>query len=463
MNITKLEALALFAMAFGVFMDGLDASIVNIALPSIAEDFGTDTNAVAWVTIMYFMMIAGLMLVFGRMADCGHIRKIYIIGFVLFTFSSLLCGLSQDLIMLVASRCIQGIGAAMLGAVAPMICVKFISPDKLGLAMSILMFSGAIGFGTGPAVGGVILDMSSWHWAFFINVPIGIAAVLFAFRALPKDDIRNGSKLDLLGSALLFVSVICGVYALEMFTQDGQAAICCIMASVMVISLIAFVFAERRTENPILSGGMFRDWKFDSSILTYLLMNVAYMGIAYIVPFYLTKELNLSYSFAGLIILIPSVVVLVVSLPAGRYGDMHGRRGLTILSTSCMVVCAIGYYLVEPDMGWLPFIPIGIMGGIVWGLCGNVASRIVDLAPENERGMASTMSNFLYYVGGSVGTALLASLLTFGSGSMGIPIEELTPEAFMDGYTFAVIFAIIIAVGATFCAWIVNENNVRKA
>ncbi len=126
MNLSKAELLALLAMAFGVFMDGLDSSIINIALPVIAEYFGTDTSSVAWVTVVYFMMIAGLMLTFGRIADSGHIRKIYIVGFALFSVSSLTCGLSTSLEMLVASRVVQGIGAAMLGAVAPMICVKFL-------------------------------------------------------------------------------------------------------------------------------------------------------------------------------------------------------------------------------------------------------------------------------------------------------------------------------------------------
>lgn len=463
MELTKAEILALLAMAFGVFMDGVDASIVNIALPSIAESFGTDTNAVAWVTITYFMMIAGLMLTFGRIADSGHIKKVYIIGFALFSGASLLCGLSQDLGTLVFARVIQGIGAAMLGAIAPMICVKFISSSKLGLAMSILMFSGAIGFGSGPAIGGFIVDMASWQWAFFINVPIGILAILFAMRALPKDEPTSRSKLDLKGSTLMFITVISGVYVLEMFSQDGQGIICAIMAVVMVVSLVAFISVERRAEHPMLNLRMFRNWQFDSSVMCYLIINVAFVGISYVVPFYLTKELGLSYTFAGLLILVSSVVTILLSIPAGHYGDVHGRRTVCIISAASMVVASIGYYLVNPEMGWLPFIPIGIMGGVVWGLCGNVASRIVDLSIDEEKGMASTLSNFLYYTGGSIGTALFASLVTFGSDAAGIPIGDLSPETFMKGYTFAMMFAIPLALVALFFAWIVNENKVRTS
>ena len=462
MGLKQAEVLALLAMAFGVFMDGLDSSIVNIALPAIAESFGVDANAVAWVTISYFMMIAGLMLSFGRLADSGHIRKIYVIGFAIFGASSLVCGLSQDLLTLVGARVIQGIGAAMLGAVAPMICVKFLPARKLGLAMSVLMVSGAVGFGAGPAIGGLIMDISSWHWTFFINVPIGILAILFALRALPRDHNIVKAKLDLVGSALLFISVIAGVYIIEMFSREGQGLICAIMAVVMVVCLILFIRTEKNTSNPMLNLRMFKDWGFDSLALCYMLMNVGYVGIAYLLPFYISKELDVSYTFTGFLILIPSLVTVVISIPAGKYADKHGRRKLALVSCVALIGFAFGFWLIRPDMGWLPFIPIGAMGGIMWGLCGaSVASRIVDRAPERDKAMASTLSNFLYYTGGSIGTALFASLVTIGSDSIGVPLDLISPEDFLLGFTFAMVPGIVLGIAAFVTAYIVKEERLR--
>ena len=458
------EILALVAMAVAVFVDGLDASIVNIALPTIAQSFGIDAGQAAWVTIMYFMMIAGLMLSFGRLADSGHIRKIYIVGFVLFTAGSLACGFSGDLTMLVSSRAVQGLGAAMLGAVAPLICVKLVSPSKLGMAMSILMVGGAIGFGCGPAIGGVIVDVASWHWAFFINVPIGIAAILLSLKALPKDSDLVKSNLDLKGSLLLFVAVICGVYVLEMFSLADQTTICMILAIVMIASLAAFVYAENRAEYPMLNLSVFREWRFSTLVLGYILLNLAYMGIAYLLPFYLDKEMDISNTFAGLIILVPSVVTMIVSIPAGHYADTHGRRGLCVVASVAMLIAAIGYYLVEPHMGWIPFIPVGITGGIFWGLCGaSLTSHVIDLAPEKEKGMASTLTAFLYYVGGTVGTALFASLATYGSGSAGVPIDLIPPEDFLLGYHFAVLFAIAMSAAALIMVVAVVKKRVNSA
>ncbi len=464
MNLSKAELLALLAMAFGVFMDGLDSSIINIALPVVAEYFDTDTSSVAWVTVVYFMMIAGLMLTFGRIADSGHIRKIYIAGFALFSVSSLACGLSTSLEMLVAARVSQGIGAAMLGAVAPMICVKFLPIEKLGLSMSILMLAGAVGFGIGPAIGGLIIDIASWQWTFFINVPIGIIAILFALKALPKDHDIKESKLDVMGCTLLFLAVICGVYILEMFSHEDQGLICTLLVIPMLLSLLLFIRTEKRALNPMLNLSIFRDWRFVSAVLCYMLVNVAYVGIAYLVPFYISKELDVSFTFAGFLIMIPSFVTMALSLPAGRYGDLHGRRLLAIICTGSMIAMAVGYWLLNPSMGWLPFVPIGILGGIMWGLCGaSVASRIIDLAPDEDKGMASTLSNFLYYTGGSIGTALFASLVTIGSDAIGIPLEDITPEAFLTGFTFTMVFGIMISVIAFVCAFVINEKKITKA
>jgi EmrB/QacA subfamily drug resistance transporter len=463
-ELTKKEVLALIAMAFGVLMDGLDASIVSIALPSIAQSFGTDTSEVAWVTIMYFMMIAGLMLTFGRIADSGKIKTVYIIGFGIFSVSSLACGLSDNLTTLVASRAVQGIGAAMIGSVAPMICVKFLPPRKLGIAMSVLMLAGSIGFGSGPAIGGFIVDMASWHWAFFINVPIGLLAIVFAVRALPKDEPGRKTKLDVRGCTLLFLAVICGVYSLEMFSKEGHGAICIVAAMAMVVFLTLFIREEGRAAHPMLNLRMFKLWRFNVSMLCYLILNICYMGLSYVLPFYLTKELGLSYSFSGLLLLLPSAITMVVSLPAGRYADSHGRHLLAMLAVVCLLLTSVGYALVTPEMGWLPFIPMGIFSGIVWGFAGaSITARIVDFAPPEDRGIAASISNFLYYVGGSIGTALFASLVTLGAGSSGIPVEDLSVESFMDGFTFTMLWAVGMAVIAVVSAWVLNENRKRPS
>ena len=155
------STLIIITMVFGVLMDGIDGSIVNVALPSIADSFGTDTSVVSWVTISYFLMLAGLLLPFGKIADAGHIRKVFLSGFVVFTIGSLACALSPTLTVLVASRILQGIGAAALAAVAPMICVKLLPAKHLGKSLGIMTVAAALGFAIGPALGGLLVGLLS--------------------------------------------------------------------------------------------------------------------------------------------------------------------------------------------------------------------------------------------------------------------------------------------------------------
>ena len=459
MEISRKELLALAAMAFGVFMDGLDSSIVNIALPSIAEYFGVDAGVAAWVTVVYLMMIAGMMLIFGRLADSGRIKRIYVIGFALFGISSLFCGISANFPMLVAARAVQGVGAAMLAAVSPMICVKYVSEDRLGLAMSLFMLAGSVGYLSGPAVGGLIVDIASWHWAFLINVPISVAAILISLRALPKDGPVSGSKPDLTGCAALFLAVISGTYIIEMFSHEGQQGVCLALAAVMAVSILLFIRNERRAERPVIGLDMFRNWRFDSVLLCYLLISLVYVGSSYLVPFYFRVELLLSYAVGGLLIMIPSIVSMALGVPAGRYGDRHGRRNLCIIGTAALTAQSVCLLLLDPETGWIPFIPIGVLGGVLWGIGGSVASRIVDESPRSDRSISSTISNFVYYAGGCIGTAVFAALVTVGSGAPGIPIDQISAGDFMDGFRLAMLFAVLLSAASLFCAWAVKDRK----
>ncbi|MEA5037117.1 MAG: MFS transporter [Methanocorpusculum sp.] len=197
------QKLLLIAVGIAVFMDALDGSVVNIALPVIAAEFGTDAGTISWVSAAYLVTVAGLILIFGKFADRGYVKIFFIIGFILFTAGSIACGLSADLTLLIISRVIQGAGAAMLAAAAPMLCVKFLPASMLGVSMGVLTAASSVGFAVGPAIGGVITHFLSWHWIFFINIPIGIFAVLFALRIIPRATVPVHERVDLTGALSL--------------------------------------------------------------------------------------------------------------------------------------------------------------------------------------------------------------------------------------------------------------------
>lgn len=161
-----LPILLLLCVAFASFMDALDSSIVNIILPVLAEEFHIDAGSTAWVTLTYLLTVAGLILIFGKLADSARLKKIFLFGFLIFIIGSAGCGFAPSFAFLLGSRVIQGIGAAMIIACAPLICVKFLPENMLGLSFAVLTAAGSVGFAAGPAVGGLITELISWHWVF---------------------------------------------------------------------------------------------------------------------------------------------------------------------------------------------------------------------------------------------------------------------------------------------------------
>lgn len=219
----------LAVMAVAMFLDGMDGTIVNVVLPEISESFTTDTSTTSWVVTIYFLMMAGLILIFGKVADGGAIKRVFVGGMAIFTVSSLLCGLSTTLPLLLAFRAVQGVGAAMLAVSAFMLCVKFLPKSMAAFAMSMGVLGIAVGGAMGPAIGGVLSELMSWNLVFFINVPIGIVAIVLALKAVPRDGEFTARGFDLRGAALLFVSMVCGLYVLESAPShgfDGVSAAC---------------------------------------------------------------------------------------------------------------------------------------------------------------------------------------------------------------------------------------------
>ena len=198
------QLLLLVTIGFAMILDGLDGTIVNVALPEIAESYGIGTSGTSWVLTF---------------------------GFLVFVLGSFLCGISPSLGVLLASRAIQGVGAAMLAASATMLGVKFMPKERIGVALSLVVLGGSVGAALGPALGAVLTSIGSWHWIFFINVPLGLIAFFIARKAVPDDTGFDKSSFDLKGSVLLFIALVMGLYVVESlpshgFTTTSPVSIC---------------------------------------------------------------------------------------------------------------------------------------------------------------------------------------------------------------------------------------------
>ena len=460
----KSAALILAVVAFVTLMDGLDGSIVNVALPEMARSFGTDTGTISWVTITYFVMLAGLLLTFARVSKNGLIKKVLLMGLVLFTASSLFCGISVNFQMLLAFRILQGAGAAMMGAAAPMVCVKYLPASSLGLGMGVLTLGCSIGFAMGPVIGGILTDLLSWHWIFLINIPVGLAATPLLIKAIPKDEGYNGKSLDAIGAALLFSAIMCGVLAIERAPHLESAVPVILAALGCAAFLAAFIAVEQRKDDPLLDLRIFKHWKFNSVLVSYMLANLVYMGLFYLLPFYMSVCLGFSPLTTGMFILISPLLTLVLCVPISKWSDRTERRAFAVASCFVMMVGCIIMVLFAPGSGILPLVATLVSMGLMWALCGGpMASRVIENTEDESKEIGSSVMTQFIYLGGTLGAALFAMFFTFGSGAGNISLSELPPDIFLDGFVFASIAGTAIAAVSIIFSFIVKEpRKVRQ-
>ena len=450
----------LITMVLGMFLDGMDGTIVNIALPDISAEFGVDPGLSSWVITIYFLTMSGLILMFGKLSDCGAIKRVLIGGFLVFSIASLACGLSQSMWMLLAFRAVQGVGASMLAASCILLVVKFLPPNKTAYGLSVGLVGYFVGAALGPVFGGFLTQMLSWHWVFFINLPIGIIAAFIAHRVLPSDEGFDRSSFDYLGSALLFIALVAGLYVLEALPSDGLTAVSASAVVVFVAFLVAFMFQERRTRSPVINFRLFHNWRFSAVTLVYIIMNVCYTGALYILPFFMRVELGFDSVTSGMFLMVTALFTLATCIWAGKLADRKGNRRMVVASVIINTVTMLLYCLYDSEASiWM--IVAGYAGlGLVWGVGGGSAgSRIVDNVPENHRGDGSALLSFYVYLGSALGSALFAGVFSLGSGAAGQSFADLAPDVFMDGYTVTMLVGLAVSAIALVLSWVVNERK----
>ena len=341
--------LLIFSISLATFMSSLDGTIVNIALPAISESFKLSTTTVSWVTTSYLLVMVGCVLVFGKISDTIGYKKIFLAGFAIFTLGSFFCGVLPELILgfpsLVASRVFQAVGAAMLMSVAAAMIAAYIPAKLKGKAMSIIMLFAALGTAIGPTIGGLLTQYLSWHWIFFINVPVGIIAILLGAKVIPASEPKAaaGPGLDKAGAVLVFA----GLAALVFTVSEGEALhwtspVILGAAVLAIICLGLFVRQELRNADPLLDLRLFKNRNFFFTNLLLFLVFFSFSGISYLLPFYLEYVHSYNTSTAGLIMTSLSFAMMIAGLIAGVAFNRLGPRRLCILSCVPLI---LGYFM----------------------------------------------------------------------------------------------------------------------
>src|SRR5215203_1320673 len=295
--------LALYVLCVGMLMIVLDATIVNVALPSIQDDLGFSQNDLAWVVNAYLIAFGGLLLLAGRIGDLIGQRRIFLIGLAVFTAASMLCALAQSQGLLIGARFVQGVGGALTSAVIlGMIVTMFPEPREQAKAIGIYSFVASAGASIGLLAGGALTQAISWHWIFFVNVPIGIATALLALRYVENDKGLGLDKgADVLGALLATAAVMLGVYTVLKVGEHGWTSAHTLGFGAASLALLAaFLTRESRAATPMIPLRVFRSRNLSGASLTIVLMVAGLFGMFFLGVLYLQRILGFDAIETGL-------------------------------------------------------------------------------------------------------------------------------------------------------------------
>lgn len=398
---------------FGTFMSTLDSSIVNIALPTIRRELNAG-DSVEWVVLCYLLTTTSTLLIMGKLSDWTGRRQLYITGFCVFVFGSLLCGLAWNLWSLVAFRVVQGLGASMIYAIGPAIISDTFAPNERGQALGLMGSVVAAGSSAGPVIGGLLLGKFGWASIFFVNVPIGLIAIWRAWTILPKSPKANAQQFDLVGAGLFLVGVTSLLTGLDFGPEPRYGwndALVIALLSIGAVLLLLFLVWEMRVKEPMLRLGLFRIRPFTSAIMAAFCGFVASGGNLFVIPFFLQQLLKLNPERAGLVLLAGPLTLSVVA-PLGGY--LSGRISTRWLSSVGLLITAGGYFafsFLDDHWTWQEVVWRSSLVSLGFGLFQSPnSSSALNAAPLAQRGIASSMIAFMRNLGFVVGIALAAAV-----------------------------------------------------
>ena len=444
---------ALLVLCAGQLMIILDGSIVNVALPAIQSDLAFSPAGLAWVVNAYLVPFGGLLLLCGRVGDLVGRRRVLEIGLVVFTVASLLCGVSASPAMLVVSRFVQGAGGALASAVVlGMIVTLFPEPREQGKALGVFTFVGAAGSSIGLLLGGILTEALSWHWVFLVNVPLGIAAVLYVRRLVPAD-VGRGRGADVLGAVLVTAGLMTAVYTLITMADAGRSAAASLLLGAVALGLLAaFVVRQARAETPLLPLRLLRSGPVAVGNGVQALMVASLFGFQFLGVLYLQRVLGYGPTRTGLAYLPVALTIAAISL--GLTAALIARLGRRPVLLVGLAAIAVGLALLArlPADGRyvVDILPASLLLAVGFGLAfPALAALAVVEAPPRDAGAASGLFNTTQQVGGAFGLAILASLAaarTRHEGAAG------ATEALLSGYRLAFVGAAVLAGAALLLA-----------
>ena len=468
-EIHKKRWIILLTTVLLTFMATLDGSIVNVALPVMAQKLSVSMASIEWVVTSYLIVIVATILIFGRLADIKGKTTIFKLGIIIFTIGSLMCGISSSLIMLVFSRGLQAIGAAGTMSTSHGIITHVFPSNERGRALGLNGTFVALGSMIGPPVGGIIVSILSWQYIFLINVPIGIIALILAMKTLPKSTNNSNERLDIKGAILFGLTMVLLFGSLTFgkeFGYHNKAIIMCLILSILLFGI--FIKVEKRIAAPLLKLEIFNNSLFSLSIFCAFISFVAISCSNIILPFYLQYVMKLTPSYTGMLMMVSPIVLAVVAPMSGHISDRIGSEILTFVG---LIGTSLGLFLMSTlnqysHLGALiVFIGIMSMGNGMFQSPNN--SLVMSTVDKSNLGIAGSINALVRNLGMVFGISLSTTLL-YGlmSNKMGYHVTgyiEGRDDIFVYGMQYVYIAAAIICgLGAILTAYRLYEIKTKR-
>ena len=455
------KGLALMLLAAAQFIVVLDASIVNVALPSMGRDLDFSQENLSWVVNAYTLVFGGFLLLGGRLADLLGRRRVFVAGLILFSVASLAGGFAQSPGWLVAARAVQGLGAAILSPAAlSIVTTTFAEGAERNRALGVWGAVAGSGGAAGVLFGGLLTEYAGWEWVLFVNVPIGIAVAFFATRILPESKIDGPRHFDVAGAVTITAGLSLLVYALVDTVNAGWGSTQTIVLIAIALALIgAFIAIELRSSSPLVSFGIFRNRTLTGANVVALLVAMALFSMFFFVSLYMQQVLGYDALKAGLAYL-PLAFGIIVS--AGLASQLVTRVGFKPTLIAGLILTAAGlvwFGQVAPDGKYVSdILPASLLAAFGLGFAFvPMTIAAVSGVSGREAGLASGLINTSQQIGGALGLAILATIANSrtedvmaqaGGDPQALPtaLTEGFQNAFLVGAGFAIVGALLAAV-----------------
>jgi EmrB/QacA subfamily drug resistance transporter len=461
--------IALVVLCVGMLMIVLDATIVNVALPSIQSDLSFTQSNLAWVVNAYLITFGGLLLLAGRLGDLVGRKSVFMAGLAVFTAASLLCGLAQSQEVLIAARFLQGAGGAMTSAVIlGMIVTMFPEPREQARAIGVFSFVASAGGSIGLLAGGALTQGINWHWIFFVNLPIGVATALLALKLVERDEgigLRRGA--DVVGAVLVTSALMLSVYTIVKASNYGWGSSQTLgFGAASLALLVGFVVREARTATPLIPLRIFRSRNVSGANVIQALMVAGMFGMFFLGALYLQRVLGYDALEVGLAFLPVTVMIGTLSLGFSERLNMRFGARATLLPGLAFIVAGLAIFARTPvDGSYLTdVLPVMVLLGTGAGLSfPSLMTLAMSGATRSDSGLASGLVNTSLQVGGALGLAVLATLSTTRSANL-LAGGESNASALTGGYHLAfLIGAALVAVAIGVAATVLQPEKVAEA